>query len=287
MARGAAQQTPRKRAKQPRKQAVPAYEQTMFFPRLRRQAKWVFFLLALVFAVGFVAFGVGSGSSGLSDVLQGNFFGGGGSSTSSQIDDKEKQLQRRPKDVALYLDIAGLYQQDQQNGKALATLRRGLKVAPSNYDLLNRVATIKSAEAHQLVNDYATARAVLSEKVVPPPYASGSPLTDQAIQDTYTQALQTKVSEAQSKALTALQGVESDYKRAAQAARGTSNEASAQLQLAAVAIDALNLSSQPSDVQAAIDAYERYLKIAPEGSATADVQQRLAQLQAFLGQSGG
>ena len=55
----------------------------MFFPRLRRQAKWVFVFLALVFAVGFVAFGVGSGSSGISDLLRGNFFGGGGTSTSS------------------------------------------------------------------------------------------------------------------------------------------------------------------------------------------------------------
>ena len=31
----------------------------MFFPRLRRQAKWVFLFLALVFALGFVGFGVG------------------------------------------------------------------------------------------------------------------------------------------------------------------------------------------------------------------------------------
>ena len=53
----------------------------MFFPRLRRQAKWVFVLLALVFAFGFVAFGVGSGSTGISDILRGNFFGGGGTST--------------------------------------------------------------------------------------------------------------------------------------------------------------------------------------------------------------
>ena len=32
----------------------------MFFPRLRRQAKWMFVFLALVFGVGFVIFGVGS-----------------------------------------------------------------------------------------------------------------------------------------------------------------------------------------------------------------------------------
>jgi len=35
----------------------------MFFPRLRRQAKWVFVFLAAVFCLGFVFFGVGSGST--------------------------------------------------------------------------------------------------------------------------------------------------------------------------------------------------------------------------------
>ena len=39
----------------------------MFFPRLRRQAKWMFVFLALVFGVGFVAFGVGgTGGSAIS-----------------------------------------------------------------------------------------------------------------------------------------------------------------------------------------------------------------------------
>jgi tetratricopeptide (TPR) repeat protein len=53
-----------------------AAEQGMFFPKLRTHAKWVFVLLALVFAGGFVLFGVGSGSSGLGDLLQGNSNGG-------------------------------------------------------------------------------------------------------------------------------------------------------------------------------------------------------------------
>src|SRR5207244_12852581 len=39
-------------------------EQQMFFPRLRRQAKWMFIVLAVVFAVGFVGFAVASGPRG-------------------------------------------------------------------------------------------------------------------------------------------------------------------------------------------------------------------------------
>ena len=44
----------------------------MFFPRLRRHAKWVFLFLALAFGLGFVAFGVGAGGVGFGDVFRGS-----------------------------------------------------------------------------------------------------------------------------------------------------------------------------------------------------------------------
>src|SRR5262249_57475496 len=106
MARGAAQAR-RKAAKAQtgtRKQVAarrpPTVEQTMFFPRLRRQAKWVFVFLAFVFAAGFVFFGVGSGSTGLGDLLRGNFniFGsGGGSTTSSAVQTALHKTHAHPK----------------------------------------------------------------------------------------------------------------------------------------------------------------------------------------------
>ena len=43
---------------------APSIEDTMFFPRLRRHAKWMFVFLALVFGLGFVVFGVGAGGTG-------------------------------------------------------------------------------------------------------------------------------------------------------------------------------------------------------------------------------
>ena len=44
-------------APRPRASTAPSIEDTMFFPRLRRHAKWMFVLLALVFGLGFVIFG--------------------------------------------------------------------------------------------------------------------------------------------------------------------------------------------------------------------------------------
>ena len=54
------------------------YEDTLFFTRIRKQAKWVFVLLIVAFGLGFVLFGVGSSNlGGLSDIFNGISGGGG------------------------------------------------------------------------------------------------------------------------------------------------------------------------------------------------------------------
>ena len=65
----------------------PAIEDTMFFPRLRRHAKWMFVLLALVFALGFVVFGVGAGGTGIGDIFRDQ----GGTSSGQSVSDAQKQ----------------------------------------------------------------------------------------------------------------------------------------------------------------------------------------------------
>src|SRR5919201_2140376 len=116
MARGAAQ-AQRKRQAQPQtkrkqKRAAASWEEQLFFSRLRRHAKVMYVLLALAFAIGFVAFGVGSGSTGIGDILRGNFFGGSGNSTSSRIKDQQKQVAAHPNDMEAYLTLATFYQHD-------------------------------------------------------------------------------------------------------------------------------------------------------------------------------
>src|SRR6185503_15551244 len=76
-------------------------EDTMFFPRLRRHAKWMFLFLALVFALGFVGFGVGAGGIGFGDVIR-NAGGGGGPSVS----DAEKRVLDNPKDAQAFKDLS-------------------------------------------------------------------------------------------------------------------------------------------------------------------------------------
>ena len=282
MARGAAQAGRKQRPKEPpkkRKRAAPAYEQTMFFPRLRRQAKWVFVFLALVFAIGFVAFGVGSGSSGISDILRGNFFGGGGTSTSSLVKQKQQAIARNPKDISAYLDLAGLYQQDQDETNALATLSKAEQVAPKNFDVLNRIAGIYSGQAELERQAAQNAQVVYFESTVSPPGLDPSSTLGQAISgDPYSDVLKTRANEAYSKMVSAFTKAETAYKKLVTAAAGTSQEANAQLQLAGAA-------QISGDTTTAVDAYTRFLKIAPDSPNALAVRQTLEQLKASLPQS--
>jgi len=112
----------------------------MFFPMLRRQAKWVFVLLALVFAGGFVFFGVGSGQGGLGDVLQG-WLGTGGSAGGPSISKLESKTRTNPRDAAAFHELANAYAADQQTDKAIAALQRYTALRPADATGLQELAS--------------------------------------------------------------------------------------------------------------------------------------------------
>src|SRR5256885_7360894 len=69
--------------------------QQLFFMRLRRQAKWMYVILAALFAITFAFLGVGSGSQGLDQLFQNiNIFHHSGKSVSSA----QKEIQKQPND---------------------------------------------------------------------------------------------------------------------------------------------------------------------------------------------
>jgi cytochrome c-type biogenesis protein CcmH/NrfG len=283
MARGAASAQRKRRPKPDPKQSksAPAWEEQLFFSRLRRHAKIVYVLLALVFVFSFVLLGVGSGSNGISDALQGFFGRNTGSSVGSQIDDKQQAVARSPQDVSLYLDLAGLYQSDNQEAKALATLRKARQVAPKDLDVINRIASIYGGQAGRAADNYRAVYAVYTQNVTNAPgLDTNSPLGQALTSDPYSQALQTQLNGAYSKVTSAYQKVAGVYKQAAQVAKGTSEEPNALLQWASAAQSA-------NDVPTAIVAYKRFLDVAPDNANAPAVRQTLAQLQASVGQTPG
>jgi tetratricopeptide (TPR) repeat protein len=282
VARGAAQaqrkQRPQADAPKRKKKAAPTWEDQLFFSRLRRHAKVIYVLLAIVFAAGFVVLGVGSGSTGIGDLLQGKLFGGSSNSTSSQIDDKQKAIASHPNDATLYLDLAGLYQADHKESQALATLRQAQQVAPKNVDVLNQIAGIYSARAARAGDSYnSVLNTYLANSVTQPGLDTNSQLGQALTSDPYSRALQQRLNEQYVKVTSAYSKVENAYKRSVDASKGTSNEANALLQWASAAQNA-------NDVATAVKAYQRFLRVAPDSPNASSVRQTLAQLQASLGQ---
>src|ERR1041385_4770327 len=171
MARGAAQaQRKRPRPQQAKpKRKQKSWEDELFFARLRRHTKWMFVLLALVFGVGFVAFGVGSGSTGVGGIgdIFNSVFGGSSSGIDSPIKSDQKKLAANPGDVQSAIDLSTLYQQKQENAKAVSVLKSASAEKPKNLDLLNAIAGIYRNDASAARNKAADAQNALSERHAP------------------------------------------------------------------------------------------------------------------------
>jgi tetratricopeptide (TPR) repeat protein len=274
MARGAAQAR-RKAAKTQtqRKQTVarrpPSVEQTMFFPRLRRQAKWMFVFLAFVFAAGFVFFGVGSGS-GIGDLLRGNFniFGSGGSSTSSGVKSALKRAGAHPNDPQAWNALATAYQTDGKLTAANRALEHVLKLRPNDIDALQRVAgfyenraTEKDAEARRL---YAQAPMSASTLGISPSSEIGQMLS----QDPLVQQAFQKANSLLQESNAYLGRDEQLYERLAKLQPDDVNTQFHFAQLADVV----------GDAKAAIAAYKKVIKLAPTDPSAAQARQRIAVL---------
>jgi tetratricopeptide (TPR) repeat protein len=279
MARGAAQARRKTAKSQPgsRKQAAarrpPTIEQTMFFPRLRRQAKWVFLLLAVVFAGGFVFFGVGSGSTGLGDLLRGNFniFGSNNSSSanSSAVKAALKKTQAHPQDPNAWNDLATAYQTDGKLTQANAALEHVLTLKPNDIDALQRVAGFYETKAQNKETEARNLQAQAPLSLAGVLGVSSASQIGQALSnDPTSQQLTQKAQAAFTEATTALQKDTELYKRIAKL---QPDDVNTQFHYA-------QLADLTGDTAAAVKAYKQVVKLAPTDPTAQQARQRIAVL---------
>jgi tetratricopeptide (TPR) repeat protein len=283
MARGAAQARRKAAKTQPgkRKQAAarrpPTVEQTMFFPRLRRQAKWVFLALAVVFAGGFVFFGVGSGSTGLGDLLRGNFniFGSnnGGSTNSSAVRAALKNTRAHPRDPNAWNDLATAYQSDGKSADANKAYLRLLKLRPNDLSALQSASGYYETRYQNKITEAQTLQQEAPLTFAGVVGVSSTSQIGQALSnDPTSQQLTQKAQAAFSEATTVLQKDAVLYKRIARLQPGDLNTQYHYAQVADVT----------GDSKSAIAAYEKVIKLArndPSAQQSAQVaRQRIAAL---------
>jgi tetratricopeptide (TPR) repeat protein len=118
----------------------------MFFPKLRKRAKWVFVLLAAAFGIGFIGFGIGgTGGGGIADAI-GDIFGTSGSALPSTSEAAEN-LAENPNDPEARQEYADALYADQQFEEAKAAYESFLELEPNNTTALRQLALLYQGDA--------------------------------------------------------------------------------------------------------------------------------------------
>jgi hypothetical protein len=283
MARAAAKRRPPARHHEPKRAHKDSggqrFEETLFFNRIRKQAKWVFVFLTLAFAGGFVLFGVGSSNvSGLGDIFNGIGGGSSGPSVSKQL----KATQKSPKNPVAWKNLADAYDVNGDYTLAIGAWTTYTTLRPKDADGLTHLATdyeqqfqtqTEAAQAAQI-----EAQSAQTANFGPPPnsllgraYAGVTDPIGQAISSTAGQRFNQALNDRQQTA-SQLIGV---YQRLGKLEPA---EASWQFQLAQAAQNA-------GDSATAIGAYSAYVKLAPDDANATYARQQIKALSAQLGRS--
>jgi tetratricopeptide (TPR) repeat protein len=244
----------------------------MFFPKLRRQAKWVFVLLALSFSVGFVVFGVGSGGGlGLGDLLQGS----SGSTSGPSVSDAQKKIDKG--NLVAYKELADAYRQDGNLDQAIAADEQYLKARPKDYDYMRTVAGDYEGRAGQQRNQAAAIQDEVTSSTGGTTFAppGNSPLgralgNGGKIDQELTTAANQKLTQLYS-------GLQGSYARATQlyqqVTSNAPNDVLLQLLLA-------NAAYQSRNNPVALKAYRRVIKLSPGSNEAAQARQQIQFMKA-------
>jgi tetratricopeptide (TPR) repeat protein len=267
MARTQAQR--RKTSRSRARRSSSSVEDLMFFPKLRRKAKWVFLFLAIAFGVGFVAFGVGTGVGGTSigDVLRDIF---SSSSGGQDLDSLKEDSAKNPKDPSAQIAYANALQAAGQTAAAIAVLQRYTTANPKDADALRQLAALWGAQATKARNEAQAASVVAAQATAGQIQApTDSPFLQQVQGNKIAEVIAT---EANNRATAANTRAQNAYREAANVYQDltllTPDDPNVFLQLGVA-------SQSANDLDAAIAAFKQFLALAPDDASAPLVKQQL------------
>jgi hypothetical protein len=271
-----------------------AVEQDLFFGRIRRQAKWVFALLAVVFAGTFVFLGVGSGQgAGLLDI--GHWFGGGSSGPS--VSGLQKQVEQHPRQAALYIQLSQALDRNGRTAEAIDAMKHYTTLRPHSLSGWNQLVGLYDKLARQQT---AQVQAALSNPtssyINPGEFAPGGKLGAAVApyQDPIAQIINQQSRSKQAELGSALLQTRQDQLTAAQAVAGLSRtESSALVAVAQTANDmalaaqvAGNTSAILSALQSELSADRTLIKRFPDDPFAVQARKQVKTLEKQLGSQG-
>jgi tetratricopeptide (TPR) repeat protein len=258
---------PKKRSSQ-----LNSYEQEMFFPRLRRQAKWMFVFLAVVFGFGYVIFNVGGSipGTGLGDVLQGL-----GQSGTANVGDARNEVKDNPNDAQAYLKLADALTQNNKTDESIPALEGYLRLKPNDTDQISRLAGLYMGRGSRFQQDALAAQAEVAAATPGAAFAPSTGLLTQLraqgeVEKALSSEANQKLSQASSDAAGAFQNATILWQRLGKL---QPNDSAVQFSLAQSA-------EQAGDYATAIKAYQQFIKLAPDDPNVPAIKRQIALLKA-------
>jgi tetratricopeptide (TPR) repeat protein len=252
----------------------------MFFPRLRSHAKWAFVLMIVVFCVGFVFLGVGSGGLDLGSLIQ-DTFGRGGSSAPS-VSEAQKKVNENPRNATAQKQLATAYETKGQLPEAVASYQQYIALRPKDASALAHLAGLQATQAD---NYLTTAQnAFIEQQAASAGSIFGVPATSKFGKalgsDPISNVIQTQTG-------TAAQAANSQYTTAAQQAISTYQKL-AKLQPTPENLITLASTAQRfQDTKTATAAYKKVLKLSDDAALKAQIRAQIKALQATSTASSG
>ena len=252
--------------------------QQLFFERMRRKAKFVYFLLALLFAITFAFLGVGSGSSGLSDLFTNiNIFHHSAASPSRARRRRSRSIRTTPKG---YRDLATAYEGKAETASAITALQQYIAINKKDGKALSELAGLQLSQAADYQNQYGNAYQI-QQQVSPstsflPTGKLGKAIGTNPIEQAQSSIAGQNASNLGQRMSLSYADAVATYQ---QLAKLQPNNANAQFQLGNTAQTAAQITGSPTFNLTAVAAYKAYLKLSPDASTAAQVRALIKQLQ--------
>jgi tetratricopeptide (TPR) repeat protein len=244
--------------------------QDLFFIKIRRKQRWVFALLAGLFAITFAFLGVGSGSQGLDQLFNNiNIFGGHhGPSVSSA----QKAIQKHPTEAKGYRDLATAFEAKGDTAGAITALQQYTGIKPKDTAAWSELAGLQATQAQSYLNDYQNAYTALqlaspSQSFVPTSGKLAAAFSN-PIENAQRSSVQSAVSDLQQKVSLAYNGAVGSWQHVTGLQPKNLN---AWFQLAQAAQTA-------GQTTTAVSAYKRYLKLNPSSTSAPQIRAIIKQL---------
>ena len=267
-----AQQAPRRGSGRRRHAAGGNPNQQLFFMRLRRKAKFMYVILAVLFAITFAFLGVGSGTNGgLDQLFSGlNIFSHSGTSVSKA----QSEIKKHPDDAKGYRDLATAYEGKGDTPSAIAALQSYTTQKPKDASAWNELGGLQLTQAQSYLAQYQSASqsaqlAAPSQSFLPTGKL-GTALGTNQLEQAAAQQAQSGLQDLQSKTQLAFTGSVESYQKVASL---QPKNPTAWFQLAQTA-------QQSGDSKTAISGYKRYLKLDPSSTSASQIRSLIKQLSA-------